>query len=208
MKSLLCVILHGSMHADRYENVMTTWGQNVPCLFYSDHDDAEKSIIKVSERTDYHSNEDKFVNVFQHIPEDKQTFDWYLFCDNDTFVNTSLLQATLEEFDEEKIYGQEIFTWPNDPSLGYPSGGGGILMSQKRLKHAIEHFHTYNVGYSDVSFGIYLREFNIELVNDKRFRSQPPEHYFIKIGDAPTYFTFHYITDLASMIKLYNRCRG
>ena len=44
MKKILYVILHGSMNSSRYFNVKETWGKNVDCLFYSDHEDIEKNI--------------------------------------------------------------------------------------------------------------------------------------------------------------------
>lgn len=142
------------------------------------------------------------------MPKDSLEYDWYLFCDNDTFVNHSYLSSCLSSFDPQKIYGQQIFCWQKDISLGYLSGGAGILMSHKSLLHAIDNFKSANVGYSDVSFGLYLRDNRIEIINDKRFHSQPPKYYFIKDGDTHKYFTFHYIVDNNYMQKLHTIAIG
>jgi hypothetical protein len=34
------------MNPDRYFNVKKSWGKNVDCLFYSDHEDEEKNTIQ------------------------------------------------------------------------------------------------------------------------------------------------------------------
>ena len=55
MKNILYVILHGLTHKNRYKNVKDTWGKDVDCIFYSDYKD--ENVIKVSNHTDYKSNE-------------------------------------------------------------------------------------------------------------------------------------------------------
>ena len=43
MKNILFLILHGSVHKERVENVKKTWGENIDLLFYGDIEDIDKS---------------------------------------------------------------------------------------------------------------------------------------------------------------------
>ena len=67
MKKILYVILHGSINKERFYNIKETWGSNVDTLFYSDYEELDKNIIKVSNRNDYHSNEEKHINVLKFV---------------------------------------------------------------------------------------------------------------------------------------------
>ena len=91
MKKILFLILHGSVHEERAQNILKTWGNNVDLMFYGDFENIDY-YIKATERTDYNSNEEKFCNMFNRIKKCNGDYDeWCFFCDNDTFVNTELL---------------------------------------------------------------------------------------------------------------------
>jgi hypothetical protein len=53
---ILYVIMHTQNQNERYDNVMNTWGRDVDCIFYSDHEDLNKNIIISSNDTSYKSN--------------------------------------------------------------------------------------------------------------------------------------------------------
>ncbi len=200
---ILYLILHTKKYENNYKNVISTWGRDVDFLFYSDHEDKGKNIIKVSNRDDYHSNEEKFVNVVKQLPKEYLNYDWFFFCDNDTYVNTKLLNDSITKFNIDFIYGQEIHTWTPDLSLGYFSGGAGYLVSNKILRHMIDNLKNYNTGFSDVTFGLYIREHNIQKLPSDLFKSQPPEYYYINLEDTKNYISFHYIKTFEMMNKLY-----
>jgi hypothetical protein len=200
---ILYLILHTKKYENNYKNVISTWGKDVDFLFYSDHEDKGKNIIKVSNRDDYHSNEEKFVNVVKQLPKEYLNYDWFFFCDNDTYVNTKLLNNSITKFNIDFIYGQEIHTWTPDLSLGYFSGGAGYLVSNKILRHMIDNLKNYNTGFSDVTFGLYIREHNIQKLPSDLFKSQPPEYYYINLEDTKNYISFHYIKTFEMMNKLY-----
>ena len=63
MMKILYVIMHTQNQNERYDNVMNTWGGDVDCIFYSDHEDFDKNIIKSSNDSSYKSNEEKFCNI-------------------------------------------------------------------------------------------------------------------------------------------------
>ena len=100
MKKILYVILHTCTRPERYEAVVNTWGKDVDFIFYADCDDEEKKIIKVSDDTSYSSNEAKHVNVIKYLFDNDYQYEWFFFCDDDTFVNTKKLEENLIPTDE------------------------------------------------------------------------------------------------------------
>lgn len=205
MKKILYVILHGSMNPDRYYNVKNTWGKNVDCLFYSDHEDKDKNIVKVSDRTDYGSNEEKHVNSLHYVSNNIKDYDWFFFCDDDTFVNTKKMDEMISSFDEESVHGSVLEgTWPNDRSLNYCSGGAGYLIHKNLLNKITNHVKLLNSGYSDVTLGLFLRELNIKSFDYQLFRSQPPSFFGISHVDYKHYISFHYIKTFDEMNNLLN----
>ena len=204
MKKILYVILHTSAHSDRYDGVVNSWGKNVDYLFYSDSDDIEKNIIKVSDDTAYKSNEEKHINIIKHLFEQDYQYEWFFFCDNDTFVNTKNLEANLDSFDKEKITGRIIpKCWLGDTSLLYCSGGAGYLMNKKVLSKIGGSIKKENTNYSDVSLGICARSLGVEFDNDDKFNSQTPEKSNLSDADIKDLYTFHYINP-QKMHELYN----
>jgi len=201
MKKILYLILHTKNHENRWSNLTDTWLKNKDYLFYSDHEDLKKNIIKVTSDNSYHSNEPKFVNIVTLLPEKYMNYEWYFFADNDTWVNTNKLESLLDTLDVNLFHGQKIFCWPNDRSLGYLAGGAGMLIHNLRFRHLRDNFKNYRTGYSDVSLGFYMRENRIECGDNELFKSQPPEHYNISEENIPNYISFHYIKDKETQSK-------
>jgi len=204
MKKILYVILHGSMYSNRYFNVKETWGKNVNCLFYSDHEDKEKNIIKVSNRTDYRSNEEKHINALHYVSNNINNYEWFFFCDDDTFVNTKKLEELLNILDKNCVHGSVLNegNWPGDRSLNFCSGGAGYVIHTELLKKITEQVKILNNGCSDVTLGLFLRDMGIESINYEYFRSQPPEFFNIPLNETKNYITFHYIKTKELMNEL------
>ena len=96
MKKILYVILHGEVYKERYHNIKDTWGKDKDLLFYGDYEDIDKGIIKVSENKSYRSNEEKHINVLKYFNENSNyNYEWFFFCDDDTFVNVNKLEELL-----------------------------------------------------------------------------------------------------------------
>lgn len=199
--------MHSDNQKKRYENCVSTWLQEQDFIFYSDHEDLEKNIIKVSDDNTYKSNEPKFVNIVNNLPEQYLKYDWFLFCDNDTFVNTKKLNSIIDDLDENYFYGSIIDGWHRDNKLKYISGGAGKLISNKQLREMRSKLTVRNVGFADVCLGHYLRDFKKQIINLDTFKSQPPEHYQIPTEQVKDYVSFHYIKEMSVMKKLYKACQ-
>lgn len=203
MKKILYVILHGSVYKDRVQNIKKTWGDKKDILFYSDYEDTDNNVIKISDRTDYHSSEEKHINIINFLNKNTQNYEWFFFCDDDTFVNTEKLENCLNEFDKDVVHGSVINCWAPDNDLKYCSGGAGYLISEKILKK-LTNVPIMNTGYSDVTLGLFLKENEIRLENSNYFNSQNPNFYNIKMDEINNFITFHYIKTEEEMKKINN----
>jgi hypothetical protein len=195
MKKILYVILHTCTRPDRHDGIVSSWGQDVDYIFYADCDNKEKNIIKVSNDSTYTSNEPKHVNVLKYLVENNYPYEWFFFCDDDTFVNTKNLKKNLDLFDINKITGSLLEgTWREDPKLNYCSGGAGYLIHNTTLEKIGKTIELENTGYSDVTLGIWALKLGIHFENDDRFKSQSPEVLKIDKSLIKDIFSFHYIT--------------
>jgi hypothetical protein len=193
MKKILYTILHTCTRPERYDGIVNSWGKDVDFLFYSDCDNEDKKIVKVSDNSSYSSNEPKHINVIKYLVENNYQYEWFFFCDDDTFVNTKNLENNLDLFDKDKINGSVLKdTWLQDRSLVYCSGGAGYLI-HKTLLPIISKTIKLGSGYSDVSLGICAKELNIGLISHDGFKSQTPDFYKVEKTLIKDIYTFHYI---------------
>ena len=206
MKKILYLLLHTQKHANRYDNCINTWLQGQDYLFYSDHEDLEKNILKVTDRNDYESNEEKFVNVVKTLPEEYFNYEWYFFVDSDTFVNTKKLVSILDTLDTNKFYGQKLCHWPGDEDMDFLSGGAGKLVSHVNFMEMREKIEIKGTGLADVCMGIYMKENNKIMEHSPLFKSQPPHHYKLESKDSKDYISFHHIKNFEEMKSLYMNC--
>jgi len=203
MNKILYCIIHTQHQNNRITNITNTWGKNNSILFYSDHDDPSNHCYKVCDRSDYVSGQIKQINVFNLLLSNFNKYEWYFFCDNDTFVNTKNLDNFTIDAEKNYIHGDIINTWPQDTTLYYPSGGAGYLMHNSILQD-MTNLSYNNTQYGDVSIGINFRNKEIQLKHNKLFKGQLPEFYNISLDKTNEYITFHYVTSYETMEKLYS----
>lgn len=202
-KNILYLIMTSHRNQIKQDNISKTWAQNKNYIFYSDRENT--NTIQVTYQDDYSSNEIKTIKLIQKFPEKYLTYDWFMFCDDDTFINTKLLENILNDFDQNKITGSLINSWLYDKTLFYLSGGAGFLMHKNILISLIDKIKLYHTGYNDVTIGLNCRNLNIQLQNSNLFNAHPPELY--NIIDPQNYISFHYIKTFQQMKELTNQCQ-
>jgi hypothetical protein len=208
MKILYC-ILHTKNQKSRVDNIIKTWGKNNDLIFFSDHEDSELNIHKVSENSSYNSGQEKQIKSIQFLIDNKNEYDWYVFCDNDTFINTKLIEVIIKDFNEDAVYGEIINCWAEDRTLFYPSGGAGFVVSRKTLLKLSGKVKQNNVIWGDVSVGINLRNNKINTIDMSNvFHSQKPSFYKIPDKDIKNHASFHYIKDLNQMQTINKLCES
>jgi hypothetical protein len=205
---ILFLVIHTKKQEDRYETILNTWGRDVDFLFYSDHEDLKKNIIKVSDNNTYSSGQEKQINIINNLPEDKLNYDWYVFVDNDSFINTFKIKDFIKTLNTNNVYGELCNCWPVNKNLYYALGGAGIFISNENLKKIKGHLTHNPVIWGDVSLGINLDRLGIKMVNSELLHSQLPKHYEIKDNEVKNHISFHYVLDYESMNNLYNLCNG
>lgn len=208
--SILFVILHSHKTKDRREVIKSTWGKHHDCFFCSDYNEPPE-VYKMTDKTDHGSAELKHMYVFGHLlaqalVKEQKKYLWYFFCDDDTFVNTKLLIRDLNRFDPAAVHGQAINCWAGDPALTYPSGGAGYLLHASLLQKMTSIVSVPMTGFSDVTFGLHVRDIGIPVNGKAGFYSQPPSFYGVEDQDIHKQYTFHYIKTPEEVNRLHHLC--
>lgn len=222
MEKVLFAIKTTKKYESRVDAIFNTWLKEVEdYIFYSEHEDLDKNIIKVCDDGSYGGLEIKGLNFFNLLSSIQTNsgenildfYDWIFFVDDDTFVNVNMLNEFVKTADENSAYG-EIFTYethPSNPMFFVPtfdkktkwySGGAGLLISTRALKK-VDYFENYNTRHDDVSIGINLSKSGIEFVDSNLFKSQPPEFWGDDDNEVLNKITYHHITE-ARMHELYS----
>ena len=190
-----------------------TWGAHFDHVYYSDHRSPLRNVVHVSRATHYKSNEEKHINFLNRCGGFLAArYEWIFCCDDDTFVFPERLrQFVREEARPDTVYGtvDSFRKCPGNPifnrvdrELCYPAGGAGYLIPSKVLAGLLPLKNFCN-GYSDVSFGLNLRERNVPLVDrDDIFFAQTPEHLGHPADGQPTAISYHYIKTREAVDRL------
>ena len=219
MKKLLINILTTYKYEDIQKSILNTWLKNYnEYVFYTDKINNIGNQISVTDKSSYEYCGLKQINRFKQIIDRKEylNYDFFLFCDDDTVVNTKKLLKFVEDADTNYIYGCVGNTWTVDKNLFYCSGGAGFLVSAQIFKNYIkypflyphddgEHHHMY--GYSDVQAGLFFRDNNFKCKNIEGFYSGPPDGFGIKNDDyekIKNSYTFHHIKTNEQREKISN----
>lgn len=200
MKKIIFLLMTTEKYSERQDNIINSWGKGLDLYFYSEHSDDTRNVLKVC---DENNVEIKQISVFKTLKEKfYNQSEWYFFGDDDTFVNVNLLLSELDNFDKNKVHGQDLGLYKCYGDLHYPSGGAGFLIHNSIVHNFFDSI-SFNVNISDVSFGYNMRDKNIEISHSEKFLSQHPSFYSIDSEDINKYLTFHYVKSVSEM-QLFN----
>lgn len=184
--------------SNRIDTIRETWGKNFNELyFYSDHEDSNKQVFQViNERTDYYSCALKTKERIQQITNNV-VFDWYIFIDDDTFVNLKTLEKFLSNLSEDYAYGRLIGQESENP---YFAGGSGFIIPKKqmlKIKFIKDEWLRLSAGFGDLLWAYAYKEFNIPLIDLGRHLTQPG------INTSNSLFIDGFTFDLINIINMY-----
>ena len=173
-------------HNSRVEAINQTWGKGLlNLLYFTDAtEENDNRFLKLTRKNNYKFAYLKTIEGIKHFITKERVSDWYVICDDDTYIIYENLIKFLENKNSDKavLFGEVSNTWPIDRSLYYCLGGGGYVMSRR----AIEQIYTkilenpklkgYCTDYTDVIVGQICRDKKIELIHSELFHSQKPNH--------------------------------
>lgn len=215
---IVCFVLSTVKYPDRIKRIKETWANDIDTWFYSDHEDLTQNIIKVSDSSHYDDADKKQINIVNVIRQERKdilnTYDWVLFCDDDTFVNPKRAYEEFKHFNYNCSYGHTvsyqrysdnpIYNAPGIPKdLEYPCGGGGFAISTYILK-LCGNFIDYSPRFGDVNFGLNLYYKKIPFIDNIFFNTTPPEHAGHTTSDIVKSITYHRIVTDEDMKNLYD----
>ena len=187
-------------HLDRCKLIDDTWGKNQNIFHITDRIDNRDNYVYCTNRDDYLSSMYKnFYAMYYALNNHIDKFDWFFFIGDDVFVYVDNLAYMIQKLNKEdnKMYGEIANCWPNDRTLFYVLGGGGILFNKTSLSTFCK-YNYFSINellnkflFSDVAIGIIGREAKITNENISGIHSQPPEFY--NITNPNKFISFHYI---------------
>lgn len=193
------IILTTHKNKDRQQSILNTWGKEIVHLFYTDQSTFLGNQYVVSNNDTYYSGAEKQINILKVIRDYITDNYWILFCDDDTVPNLKLMESILPSLDKSKVYGRAINHFTPIPDLVYPSGGAGFLIHMTRIYNTkIDESILHKTWYSDVAFGLWMRDNDIEIINDDRFNMDLPEKL------DPNALTYHYVKTHEDRVRVTN----
>lgn len=201
MKILFCILTTNKYRDTRQAALKKTWLQGVDYFFASDINDGDQ--ICLSSKTDHASAEEKQLGSIIHAFDKMPEYDYYFFCDDDTFVNKQNLEflRRLELDCVGSVLSEELD--PMNPlwrdilyrGFRYFSGGAGFILNRATLAKCavyLKNSEWPNTRYGDISVGIILEKVGVVPLHSPLFNKDAPE----KMGGFnPSAITYHYIKE-------------
>ena len=199
MKTLFCILTTNKYKTTRQQVLKDTWLAGRDYVFASDIDDGEQ--IKLSDKTDHSSAEEKQLNIFPVLMDRYQNYDRYFFCDDDTFINTKIYDKIFLSPSVGHVLSRdsdpENPLWYNKPYFKYFSGGAGFVLSKILVERIARHIPHYNTRtrYGDISVGEIMDILSIKKIDCPLFHKDKPSVYNHSDNDIRNNLTYHYIKE-------------
>lgn len=187
----------------RQKNLKDTWLKNLNYVFASDIDTEDN--VKLSDKIDHSSGEEKQLNSFKYLFKNKKNYDWYFFCDDDTFINLNNLNnfinknETLESFGYvfcSKTCPENTYAWNRcGKNFIYYSGGAGFCLRADALEKISKLNTSERTGFGDLTSGFLYKEAKISLNHVSRLNINTPEKHGHTIEQIKKSISYHYINN-------------
>ena len=209
--NILYLILTTKHQPDRQHNQLQTWLKSEKYLYVSDINGNHTKQFSTNDT--YSSNEEKQINSINYVILNHQVldYDWYCFCDNDTFIFTDNVKKALKNCDPNKVHGK-LFNKKTDPenpifnrygeNFNYCSGGAGYFISRQLIRK-LPILQNYNAGFGDVSFGLNGRDLKFEFCDLEGCNPDHFGHDKYKNNKHADQISYHYVKRLEDFIYLY-----
>jgi hypothetical protein len=234
MKIKFITITCEKYHNTRVDTIRKTWGNNQDIWFLSDMNMGDDIIGYDYLQRGYENIWMKYSELLKKTTS--YEYDWYFFTDDDTFVNIDNINDLLKNYNSDdaicightgalnsdgkdmdgnftgfpmsSIVGKDV-----DLPLYYVSGGAGFILSRKSMNLVCDYLRSlethqipgsYN---SDVTFGFWLRNSEIRVVDVLGFWWTNPKelnHDYAKIESS---YTYHYVNE-KDMNSLYQQIKN
>ena len=199
------------------KSILDTWGVGQEIVFLSDYGNNHNT-VSFQIPPDYAYMSMRYSNYIKSLTD--LGSDWYFFCDDDTFVNTSNLENLLLNFnsnepfyigkkllltekclDSEGNYtGFPIHSLKGDRAtlpLNYTSGGAGFALSNSSISMLKNYLnlckdtpYSYN---TDVTMGLWMRNCGVALTDNDGFNTNTPINHNHKKDKIKKSLTYHYL---------------
>jgi len=201
---------------ERTRWIRNTCGKNVKNLFFfTDKSYPEDNFIQVTTDTEYESNIEKNLKAIKYAYD--ENYDWAFFIGDDVYVFVDILLEYINKHipNSNDVYGEILHkTWPQDRTLSYLCGGGGILFSKSSMKKFLNKMEQQlnlkvpasyrSYKYADVVIGLIMKESEMKMVNASQLiKGNLPSYYGIKCPEQ--YISFHFVNTKKLFEDLWER---
>ena len=199
---LICIVTTKIYKETRLKALRETWLKDANYMIFSDEEDIDNHIMKVSDDNTYKSNVEK-TNEMLYWIHNFGTKKWYFYADDDVFVNMREMNEYVKTLDDNVVYGYEFtptrstahlpsFWKMFEPGFTYLSGGAGIVISKKVVDIIYDKIHIYDPACADINIGLCIRKLQIPIGHDDRFHPFTPARHNCS-NEIKKCLTFHKI---------------
>lgn len=202
----------------RGKSILETWGKNQNITFLSDKNGRDNIISFDNLSSDYSEMWNRY---YEYIKNNSNEDDWICFTDDDTHINIENLRKTLSLYspDKDLYLGKKLFLseratdmdgnytgFPLNSLVGekctlplyYASGGAGFVISKstftKLKKYVTEFINIPRCFNTDVTFGMWMKNCEIPLIDNKFFNSTNPTSLNHSSIDIINSISYHYVS--------------
>jgi len=185
----------------RQKHLKLSWVNNINYIFASDVNTEDN--VQLTLREGHISAVDKQLNSIDYLLSNFPNFEWYFFCDDDTFVNVKNLICYLNSLPKSVTSVGKVLSFNTDPQnpmwtifdndFGYYSGGAGFAVRKDLLIKLNSKNLKLKSKYSDVSMGFLMID---EVLHDcNLFNSQNPITANHSENKIKTCITYHFVKE-------------